>query len=364
MADKKTVTIYDVAAAAGVSIATVNRALNNKPRISESTRRLVIKVAEELGYTANKAAQALSRKTIKIGIIICDTIPEVQQGILSGMKKAISELSTLNVQCEIYFVEKKEGDRFSEYKKGFDKFRRDNVNGIIIFTGDQQPKQREEIDSLSKNGILTATIVTDIPDSKRILSVRCNGFCEGKMAAEMLSLLIPGGKAAIFGSSEDVAICAENIEGFKSGCRSLSLKVGPIFENRDDPRLAYDAVDRLVKEYPDVDGIYICSANSDSVCRRIEELGLVGKYKIVSTDLFEGVSLNMDKGIIHATLFQNLEKQGDVVVKTFYKMLCGEKAAATEEILFIPEIIMKSNKAFVLERSAKENAIDKQNGFC
>ena len=61
MADKKTVTIYDVAAAAGVSIATVNRALNNKPRISESTRRLVIKVAEELGYTANKAAQALSR---------------------------------------------------------------------------------------------------------------------------------------------------------------------------------------------------------------------------------------------------------------------------------------------------------------
>ena len=72
----------------------------------------------------------------------------------------------------------------------------------------------------------------------------------------------------------------------------------------------------------------------------------------------------MDKGIIHATLFQNLEKQGEVVVKTFYKMLCGEKAAATEEILFIPEIIMKSNKAFVLERSAKENAIDKQNGFC
>lgn len=181
MADKKTVTIYDVAAAAGVSIATVNRALNNKPRISESTRRLVIKMAEELGYTANKAAQAPFLKDHKNhGIIICDTIPEVQQGILSGMKKAISELSTLNVQCEIYFVEKKEGDRFSEYKKGFDKFRRDNVNGIIIFTGDQQPKQREEIDSLSKNGILTATIVTDIPDSKRILSVRCNGFCEGK----------------------------------------------------------------------------------------------------------------------------------------------------------------------------------------
>ncbi len=360
MSERKTVTIYDVAAAAGVSIATVNRALSNKPRISETTRRLVIKTAGELGYTANKAAQALSRKTIKIGIIICDTIPEVQQGVLTGMRKAIAELYALNVHCEIYIVEKEQKDRFSEYKKAFDKFRREKVNGIIIFTGDQQPKQREEIDSLSKDGILTATIVTDIPDSKRVLSVRCNGFCEGQMASEMLALLVPGGKAAIFGSSEDVAICAENIEGFRKGCETLPLVPGPVFENRDDPALAYSAVDRLLKEYPDVDGIYICSANSDSVCKRIEELGLVGKYKIISTDLFEGVSQNIDKGIINATLFQNLEKQGELVVKTFYKMLCGEKAADPEEILFIPEIIMKSNKTFVIERTAKENAIDKQ----
>lgn len=363
MTDKRTVTIYDVAAAAGVSIATVNRALSNKPRISESTRARVIKTATELGYTANKAAQALSRKTIKVGIIICDTIPEVQQGVLSGMRKAVSQLSALNVKCEIFIVEKDRKKGFSGYKTAFDKFRNDGVNGIILFTGDEQPKQREEIDSLSKAGILTATIVTDIPKSKRVLSVRCNGFCEGQMAAETLAMLIPGGKAAIFGSSADIAICAENIQGFKTGCERFGISLGPVYENHDDPRLAYLAVDRLVKEHPEVDGIYICSANSDSVCRRIEELDLTGRYKIISTDLFEGVNHNMDKGIINATLFQNLEKQGEVVVKTFYKILCGEMSSAFEEILFIPEVVMKSNKDFVIERTQKENAIDKQGGF-
>ena len=363
MSEKRIVTIYDVAAAAGVSIATVNRALNNKPRISETTRTRVIKTAAELGYTANKAAQALSRKAIKIGIIICDTIPEVQQGVLSGMRRAIAELSTLNVFCEIYIVEKDKKNGFLGYKKGFDKFRRAKVNGIIIFTGDEQPKQREEIDSLSKDGILTATIVTDIPKSKRILSVRCNGFCEGQMAAEILAMLIPNGKAAIFGSSADIAICAENIAGFKKGCANFGLSMGPVFENHDDPKLAYLAVDKLVESYPDIGGIYICSANSDSVCRRIEELGLFGKYKIISTDLFEGVSHNIEKGIIDATLFQNLEKQGEVVVKTFYKMLCGELSDDPREILFIPEVIMKSNKNFVIERTNKENAIDKEARF-
>ena len=321
MSENRIVTIYDVAAAAGVSIATVNRALNNKPRISEATRARVIKTAAELGYTANKAAQALSRKAIKIGIIICDTIPEVQQGVLSGMKRAIAELSSLNVFCEIYIVEKDKKNSFLGYKRGFDKFRKARVNGIIIFTGDEQPKQREEIDSLSKDGILTATIVTDIPKSKRVLSVRCNGF------------------------------------------DNFGLSLGPIFENRDDPQLAYLAVDKLVKSHPDVGGIYICSANSDSVCRRIEELGFFGKYKIISTDLFEGVSHNIEKGIINATLFQNLEKQGEVVVKTFYKMLCGELSTDPEEILFIPEVIMKSNKNFVIERTNKENAIDKDAKF-
>ena len=52
-----------------------------------------------------------------------------------------------------------------------------------------------------------------------------------------------------------------------------------------------------------------------------------------------------------------------MVVKTFYKMLCGELSADPEEILFIPEVIMKSNKNFVIERTNKDNAIDKDAKF-
>ena len=46
MSERKTVTIYDVAAAAGVSIATVNRALSNKPRISENSGSVVVRNAD------------------------------------------------------------------------------------------------------------------------------------------------------------------------------------------------------------------------------------------------------------------------------------------------------------------------------
>ena len=54
------VTIYDVAKAAGVSIATINRAVNDKPRVSKATREKVLKIVDELGYTANPSAQSMA----------------------------------------------------------------------------------------------------------------------------------------------------------------------------------------------------------------------------------------------------------------------------------------------------------------
>lgn len=53
-------TIDDVARAAGVSVSTVSRILNNKPDVAESTRLRVLRVIEELGYTPDARAQGLA----------------------------------------------------------------------------------------------------------------------------------------------------------------------------------------------------------------------------------------------------------------------------------------------------------------
>ena len=48
-----------IAAAAGVSVGTVSRALSNDPLIAEDTRELVHRIAAELGYSPDRAAQRL-----------------------------------------------------------------------------------------------------------------------------------------------------------------------------------------------------------------------------------------------------------------------------------------------------------------
>lgn len=67
------VRLRDVAAAAGVSDATVSLALAGNPRISAATAQRVIAVANELGYRPNSAARALrTESTRSLGLIVSD----------------------------------------------------------------------------------------------------------------------------------------------------------------------------------------------------------------------------------------------------------------------------------------------------
>ena len=58
--------LEDVAALAGVSLATASKALHNKPRISEETKQRVLDAARQLNYSPNKLAQSLALSLIHI----------------------------------------------------------------------------------------------------------------------------------------------------------------------------------------------------------------------------------------------------------------------------------------------------------
>lgn len=63
------ITIYDVARAAGVSISTVSNVLNRPSKVGESTRQRVLEVADELGYMPKSEAASRARKSLRrIGV--------------------------------------------------------------------------------------------------------------------------------------------------------------------------------------------------------------------------------------------------------------------------------------------------------
>ena len=66
-----TITIYDVAREAGVSMATVSRVVNGNKNVKENTRQKVLEVIERLDYRPNAVARGLaSKKTTTVGVVI------------------------------------------------------------------------------------------------------------------------------------------------------------------------------------------------------------------------------------------------------------------------------------------------------
>ena len=62
--------IYDVAAAAKVSLATVSRVMNKPEKVNPETRDRVLRVIKELGYRPNAIARGLaSRKSTTVGML-------------------------------------------------------------------------------------------------------------------------------------------------------------------------------------------------------------------------------------------------------------------------------------------------------
>ncbi len=84
-------TLHDVAARAGVSIATVSRALNGLPVSAKSMER-VQKAAQEVGYVANLAARALrSERSHTMGLVFFDLHSTMGVELLDALSETIED---------------------------------------------------------------------------------------------------------------------------------------------------------------------------------------------------------------------------------------------------------------------------------
>ncbi len=342
----KKVTIYDVSKKLGISTATINRALSGKPRVSEETRKLVIATADEMGFKANKAAMSLARKTIKIGFLLDEGIHDFNNEVLRGAKKACEELADYNVLGDFEIMGKpntrqKMINRMIEMgEAGYD--------GIVTSLSGDLKDYHDVMEMLSKKNILVVTVISDILNGKRLFSVRNNGRVSGKMAGQLLQIMTPDKPIAVFTGYKDSGIHKENIKGFMEQMIENPLQVVAIYENYDDPDIAYHVTDKLLREYPDLGGIYIGTANSVTVCKKIVELGLSGMVKIVASDIFPELNEYLKIGVIQATIFQQPFNQGKLAFKCLYEHIAEGKDFG-DEILLKPQIVMSSNLELFLD---------------
>jgi len=182
------VTIYDVAAASGYSLATISRVLNHPEKVKPATREKVLKVIEELGYRPNMVARGLaSRKTTTVGIIISD----ITRASVAEMIGGIMDISdTYDYSIKIFQIHDE-----IQVKDVMRNVVAEQVDGVLYLNDELSEAATEEVKEVLKQSNIPFVFTNVINDDKNTASVAIDYL---KAAYDMTRTLINQGKKHIY----------------------------------------------------------------------------------------------------------------------------------------------------------------------
>ena len=140
--------IYTIAEMAGVSTATVSRALSGKGGIRPDTRQRILDVAAQLNYRPSQLARRLSASDITIGVLYTgQQLEEFGLEIFRGAYDAGQELADYRVKIRLIYMPDMPSVyslEFSDhYMECLTNILDSGVNGVVNFPLPDNPRQRD-----------------------------------------------------------------------------------------------------------------------------------------------------------------------------------------------------------------------------
>lgn len=247
-------TIKDIAKKAGVSNATVSRALRDSPLIKDETKLKVRKIADELGYSPNLSAIGLvNQKSYLIGLFFSD----VAEGSSTENLIAESIRGISSVLPERYTLSVESIKRVRNLKT----FTPKRYAGILV--AGQSDDDDEFIEFLKSNNIPVIVLVRPIEDFE-LLNVISNDFIGVKDAVNETVKLGHFRFAYIEGQSNmRSSLIRKN--GFLAGLKEHNISIDTTYFYQGDYSIESGrrATETLLKEHADNLPSVIFAANDD-----------------------------------------------------------------------------------------------------
>ena len=236
--DKQTVTIYDVAERAGVSMATVSRVVNGNQNVKPATRKKVLDVIEELDYRPNAVARGLaSKKTTTVGVLI----PELSNPFFARLADGIHDIAAM-YHYDILLTSPEEGKNGDV--SALNSLLAKQVDGIIIIGYRLSEAMTKELQNIRTPVVLAGTTLEGMSN---IASVNINHEQATKEAVTILTEFTDQ-VALVVGPLTDYINGHRRLEGYKKALEDQKIKYneGLIFESPYTLEAGRNLAERLI----------------------------------------------------------------------------------------------------------------------
>lgn len=278
-------TVNDVARVAGVSLATVDRVLNDRPGVRTKTIEKVRKAIAELGFVRDTAAANLARRRVYNLLFI---LPQTENEFVAGLEAAVAELSEkLTNERTRLSVARAAAFDAQDLMHLLDSVDPAETDGVAVF-GPETPSIRDAVKRLRAKGVAVVTLVADLPSSERDHFVGIDNIAAGRTAAQLIGRFVETpGKVLVITGSRLARDHLERRQGFDMAMAEdfPELTVLASIEGRDDPELIHRLLPDVFRSYPDLRGIYSSAAGNAGLIRYLAEEGVPRNLVVVAHEL-------------------------------------------------------------------------------
>ncbi|MEF2552727.1 LacI family DNA-binding transcriptional regulator [Aurantimonas sp. A2-1-M11] len=336
-------TIRDVARAAGVSLATVDRVLNRRAGVRAATVQRVEEAMRRLDFTRDLAAANLSKKRrYRLTFLLPDGANSFMRELEAAVQATSRQSSMERAEVTVAMVPAFDGPALAKALDGIDRAATDGV--AVVAT--ESAEVRAAIDRLRADDVRVVTLVSDLPASTRDRFVGIDNGVAGRTAAGLLGRFCPAapGRVAVVAGSMLLRDHAERRSGFEQVMRAEypHLTVLAPLEGLDDAERVAALLGEALAADRDIVGLYSLGAGNRGVVTTLAAAGLGGRIRVVAHELSPHARAALRDGTFDAVINQDAGHEARSAVRIL-KALIDDRALVEAQERIRIEIFMRDN---------------------
>ncbi len=339
-------TTSDIAKTAKVSLATVDRVLNDRPGVAEKTVTKVNAAIQKLGYVRDVSAANLAKKRqYKLVFVLPDEKSEFLKELSEEIEHRGGASNTDRTQLSIIRFPTNEPHTLVHELR---KIKRRNIDGVAIMAR-ATPQLRDAIAELHSHGIPVVALVSDQPESDADHFIGIDNVAAGRTAGVLMGRFLPSqsGKIAVLTNSIQSYDSLDRRRGFDEVMSEQfpHLEVLPTIEGYGNTRKIQQALSNTLKRNKQTVGLYSLSSGNRAMSELLAKEDPDSKLVIIAHELTKHSTAALRNRRFDAVITQN---RGHIV-RSAVRVLIAKSDQMTIDI---------SQERIRIEIVLKENLID------
>ncbi|MCF1707960.1 LacI family DNA-binding transcriptional regulator [Tabrizicola sp. J26] len=327
----------ELAQAAGVSVATIDRLLNGRQAVAAATRAHVIDVAHRIGHPAAArlgAAGTAQLPEIRFGVVLHKQGQDFYKAFAQELHRAVAEVYWARPHLVLEFSASQAPSEMAALLRSME-----GRCDVLAATAVNHPEVTAAVEDLNARGLRVFSLLSEFAPSVRAGYLGLDNLKVGRTAGWLMALTArQPGKVALFVGGHRWHGHELRESGFRSFLRECAphLDVTDTMVNLETRQLTYEATLALAARHQDLRGVYVAGGGMEGAIAALRELRAAGRIALIVSALTPESRAGLAEGLVDMVIDTPLDRLCRALFQTMGDAALNRQAEARIGEIFLP----------------------------